>query len=137
MIFMISLDSSIFLYSFDHRDPIKQKVAAQWVLASTQGRFVLATQVLGEVFRKLQTDTRFGVPAWNAVQLMLQTHRVEAATQQTFEAALLLSTQSRRQFWDCLIIATCAEHGVKTLYTEDTAGQPHTVMGVKLVNPFA
>jgi predicted nucleic acid-binding protein len=136
MIFMISLDSNIFLYSFDYRDPVKQKIAAQWVLASTQGGFVLATQVLGEVFRKLRTDARFGVPALNAVQLMLQTHRVEAATQQTFETALLLSTQSHRQFWDCLIIATCAEHGVKTLYTEDTAGQPHTVMGVKLVNPF-
>ena len=134
--FMISLGSNIFLYSFDQRDAAKQKIAAQWVLASTQGGFILASQVLGEVFRKLQVDTRFGAQAIATAQLMVQTHRVKPATEATFKAAMQLSARTQRQFWDCLIIATCAEHGVTTLYTEDTGGLPHTVLGVQLINPF-
>ncbi len=46
------------------------------------------------------------------------------------------SRRTGAQFWDALILATCAEHGVKRLYTEDFGPQKQA-LGVVLVNPFA
>jgi predicted nucleic acid-binding protein len=133
-----SLDSNIFVYAMDEADPVK-KLTAQtlWQKHRLGGHMVVA-QVLGEVFRLLRSP-RFGATgaaARMAIQDMQNHARVVSASPAAFDAALNESARTNRQFWDCLIIATCAEHGVKTLYTEDTAGQPHTVMGVKLVNPF-
>lgn len=132
-----SLDSNIFLYAIDSSDLRKKNIALRLWEQSALAKNVLPTQVLGEVFRAARS--RFGLNGFAALALTSELsgyHRLVPATPSTFEQAMSESAQTNRQFWDCLIIATCAEHGVKTLYTEDTAGQPHTVMGVKLVNPF-
>jgi len=38
-----------------------------------------------------------------------------------YERAWKLATVHQSQVWDALIIAVCAENGVKTLYSEDAA----------------
>jgi predicted nucleic acid-binding protein len=132
-----SLDSNIFLYAIDSSDLRKKSIALRLWEQSALAKNVLPTQVVGEVFRAART--RFGLTGLAALAFTSELsnyHRMAPATQPTFEQAMSESARTNRQFWDCLIIATCAEHGVKTLYTEDTAGQPHTVLGVKLVNPF-
>ena len=47
-----------------------------------------------------------------------------------------LTARHTYQVWHALIVAVCAEHGVKTLYSED-AGSLKRPLGVHLVNPFA
>lgn len=133
-----SLDSNIFLYAIDSTDLRKKNIALRLWERSALGNNVLTTQVLGEVFRAARARFAFNGAAALAFAAELSNyHRMLHAAQPTFERAMSESARTNRQFWDCLIIATCAEHGVKTLYTEDTAGTPHTVLGVKLVNPFA
>lgn len=39
-------------------------------------------------------------------------------------------------FWDRMLIASCLEGGVRTLFTEDLPGGS-TIPGLKIVNPFA
>jgi predicted nucleic acid-binding protein len=134
-----SLDSNVFIYAMDTTDLTKKQAAqALWQEHRLGGQLVVA-QVLGEVFRWL-CSPRFGATgaAARSVIQNIQNHaKVVSASPGAFDIAFNESARSNRQFWDCLIIATCAEHGVKTLYTEDAAGAPHTVLGVKLVNPFA
>ena len=50
-------------------------------------------------------------------------------------AALKLATERQVQYWDALIIAVCAEHGVRQLYTED-APSAAKLLGVKCVSPL-
>ena len=50
-------------------------------------------------------------------------------------AALKLATDKQVQYWDALIIAVCAEHGVTQLYTED-APSAAKLLGVRCVSPF-
>lgn len=51
-------------------------------------------------------------------------------------ASLALASQHQLPYWDALIIATCAEHGIKTLYTEDAPALKKP-LGVVCKNPFA
>ena len=51
------------------------------------------------------------------------------------DAALKLAAAQQLQYWDALIIATCAEHGVKQLYTEDGPGIAKP-LGVRCTDPF-
>jgi predicted nucleic acid-binding protein len=50
-------------------------------------------------------------------------------------AALTLATDRQMQYWDALIIAICAENGVKKLYSEDLPG-PIKPLGVYCVTPW-
>ena len=54
---------------------------------------------------------------------------------QTKAAALALATTHQVQYWDALIIASCAEHGVKQFYTEDGPGITKP-LGVRCTDPF-
>lgn len=133
-----SLDSNIFLYAFLGQDERKQSVARDLVNAAQAGRHSVALQVMGEVFNRLRRPD--AVNAAMAEKLVLQEFApfaLQGATPTAFAAAMRLSARTGRQFWDSLIIATCAEHGVETLYTEEQGPEPHTALGVRLVNPFA
>ena len=50
-------------------------------------------------------------------------------------AALNLATEKQVRYWDALIIAICAEHGVTQLYTEDAPSAPK-LLGVKCVSTW-
>jgi predicted nucleic acid-binding protein len=134
-----SLDSNIVLYCHDHTpEAATKKRRAQMLLAaSIAHRNVLAGQVCGEVFRVLHSKVR--LPALRVMDFMsklIDQHAIAVADATVFSQAMELSIQTKRQFWDCLIIATCAAQGVKRLYTEDTGAEPHVVLGLELVNPF-
>ncbi len=62
--------------------------------------------------------------------------RVLGTSLTTYEHAWKLAATHKYQVWDALTIAVCAEHGVKTLYSED-AGSLKRPLGVHVVNPFA
>lgn len=133
-----SLDSNIFIYAYLGQDDRKHVAARKLVNAAQGGRHVVALQVMGEVFNRLRRPN--GISATQAERLVQREFgqfSLQAATGPAFAAAMRLSARTGRQFWDSLIIATCAEHGVKTLYTENQGPAPHAALGVRLVNPFA
>ncbi len=131
------LDTNIWLYSHDTRDPRKQAIAQQLIAAvrplalpwQVGCEFVAASRKLAAVgFTESQ--------AWSAL-----------TTMRTLADAILLpvadlwpetqTLQSRYSlsFWDALLIAACLHEGVKVLYTEDI-GAPRTIDRLSLVNPF-
>jgi predicted nucleic acid-binding protein len=132
------LDSNIFLYAVDTADPRKKAIALALWQQSAFACNVLPAQVLGEVFDASRTRFQYSSESAHALVVeLVNHHRVVPALEATFRMAVAENMGTQRQFWDCVTIATCAEHGVKTLYTENAAGQPQTVLGVQLVNPFA
>ncbi len=133
-----SLDSNILLYTLDENDSAKQKTATRLLKLARFHAWPLAGQVIGEVYRRVQGRgwqwTHQQAHVW--VNLQLQHHGVLPVSTESYLSALKLADATNRQFWDCLIIAACAAKGVKRLYTEDAGAEPHTVLGVELVNPF-
>ena len=133
-----SLDSNIFIYAFLGQDARKRAIALDLVNAAQVQAHTVALQVMGEVFNRLRRPDGIATP--QAAKLVTQEFahfELVSASPAVFASAMQLAARTGRQFWDSLIIATCTEHGVKTLYTEDQGSEPHTVLGVRLVNPFA
>lgn len=140
-----SLDSNVVLYALlKQGSNLKQQTAWELLAVAEFDQAPICCQVMEETLRVL---SRPKVLASGSAQARTAAHllvkdafeglNLVAASANAFKTALALSASTQRQFWDCLIIATCAEHGVKTLYTEDVGGLPHKVLGVALVNPFA
>lgn len=133
-----SLDSNVFIYAFLGQDERKRSIALDLVNAAQVQRHMVALQVMGEVFNRLRRPDGIATPlAARLVTLEFSHFELQPASPAVFTTALQLAARTGRQFWDSLIIATCADHGIKTLYTEDQGTEPHTVLGVSLVNPFA
>ena len=137
---LFSLDTNILIYATDATAPQKMAIARRLLGEAIDTRAILSTQVLGELFR-FMSNQKFGpYAAIDALKLCSELTpqlNIVAADADVFVTAMQLATQFKRQFWDCLIVATCAAHGVKTLYTEDLGGTPHKLLGVQLVNPFS
>ena len=132
-----SLDSNVFIYAFLGQDDAKRNLALSLVNKAQLGRHAVALQVMGEVFNRLRRPDGIAAPlAAQLVSREFAPFSLKAATPEVFAQALVLSASTGRQFWDSLIIATCAAHGIKVLYTEDLGAEPHEVLGVSLINPF-
>jgi predicted nucleic acid-binding protein len=134
---MNALDTTIWLYRHDTRDPDKQQKSKQlieetrpWVLLWQVGcEFIAAS-------RKLEPYGLSQEVAWNALSDM-QTiaHSILLPVPHLWPEARRLQLQFTLSFWDALIVAACIRGGVTTLYTEDM-GAPRTLNGLALVNPF-
>jgi predicted nucleic acid-binding protein len=74
--------------------------------------------------------------ALQSVGILQSNARVLGASAQAYEQAWTLAGDHQYQVWDALIIAVCAEHNIKTLYSEDT-GSLKRPLGVHVINPFA
>lgn len=134
-----SLDTNILVYAMaTDAPPLKRQVALELLaqlFRHPQGG--LAGQVLSEylsvVLRKKLASHEF---ALETVQIWSRTARVLDASAAAYLQAWTLAATHKYQVWDALIIAICAEHGVKTLYSED-AGSLKRPLGVQVINPFA
>ena len=134
-----SLDTNILVYATSTDSPIsKQKVALVLLEALFSNPLgCLAGQVLSEYMsvvlrKKLATHA----DALETVQTWSQVARVLDASVDAYAQAWELAAKHKYQVWDALIIAVCAEHGIKTLYSED-AGSLKRPLGVHVINPFA
>jgi predicted nucleic acid-binding protein len=134
-----SLDTNVLVYATGLDTPPQKKRVANNLLerlfASNEG--CLAGQVLSEylsvvVRKKLMPH----LLALETVNVWSQVAKVLPAPAHVYEQAWQLTVNHQYQVWDALIIAICAEHGVKTLYSED-AGSLKRPLGVHVVNPFA
>lgn len=131
------LDTNVWLYSRDPADPIKQRTA-QHLVQSTRPLY-LPWQVGCEFIagsRKLVPHGLSLDKAWAALDDM------QAMADAVLLPALTLWAETKDlqakyslSFWDALLVATCIQANVRTLYTEDM-GSPRVIGGLSLVNPF-
>jgi predicted nucleic acid-binding protein len=132
-----SLDTNVLVYAFDPSDPIKHEIAKHALDRATRQGWPVTAQVYGEFYnatlrRKIATRplAMQTISVWQtlmpAIPSSLQAH----------VRALELATKHQIAYWDALIIATCAEHDITTLFTED-APSVKKPLGVNCKNPFA
>ncbi len=134
---MNSLDTNVLVYAVSTVDGDKENAARKLLARASHAGWSIPAQVYGEFFavmtRRLymtRKDARSAVEAFCAVMPAMP------STVTAHVAALRLAAEKQVQYWDALIIAVCAEHGVKQLYTEDTPSAAK-LLGVKCVSPFA
>ncbi len=134
-----TLDTNVLIYATEPDAPLSKQRAARSLLGklSESANACLVGQVMGEyvtVALRKKVTTRAGV-----LELMRNLSigvTVLGATPSCYQQAFELVAKHHYQLWDALIIAICAEHGVKTLYSEDT-GSLKRPLGVHVVNPFS
>ena len=131
------LDTNIWLYSHDTRDPHKQ--ARAQLLIATIRPLALPWQVGCEFVaasRKLAPAGFTEAQAWSALTAMRALADVILLpVADLWPEAQALQGRYSVSFWDALLIAACIHEGVKVLYTEDISA-PRTIDSVSLVNPF-
>ncbi len=120
------------------KQPAKQRIARQLLARlGLQDQALLVGQVMGEFVNvMLRKRAMSHLQAREAAVLLSRGVRVLGASAEAYAQAWELVGKHQYQMWDALIIAICAEHGVKTLYSED-AGSLKRPLGVHIINPFA
>lgn len=138
---MIAIDTNVFIYAIDARDPTKKAKARALLrqLATPPINAVLLWQVAGELTSQLRSWRDAKRISDRAFRRYLQVFRrlfpltMPAAT--VLDRALALADQHSLSHWDSMIVAACVEAGIDRLYTEDM-GSPRKIDGVQLLHPF-
>jgi len=126
-------DTNVVIYAFIEAG--RRSVLAEELVANGG---TVSVQVLNEF---VNVARRKHALSWRAIHGSLVTLQdacgePRALTATTHEAALAIAERSGYRIYDALIIASAAEAGCRTLYSEDLAdGQE--IAGVRIVNPFA
>ena len=135
----IFVDTNVFAYARQAREPIKQPLAAQWLerLWSEQtGR--TSVQVLNEYYTTLTRKIKPAVPAadaWDDVK-NLMAWNPQATDLELLHRGRELEQRYRLSWWDGLIVAAAQLQNCVLLLTEDL--QDRSVYGgVTVRNPFA
>lgn len=134
---MNSLDTNILVYAVSPAEGPREMLARELLHSATQDGWPVAAQVYGEFFAVMtgrQLMTRKAAHA--AVQAFCAVMPPLGSSTAAHAAALKLAADKPLQYWDALVIAVCAENGVKQLFTEDLPSAPR-LLGVKCVSPFA
>lgn len=134
-----TVDTNVLVYATAIDAPVSKQHVAQGLLErlflSAQG--CLAGQVLSEYLSVvLRKRTMTHAAAFETVSTWSQAARILEVSASTYAQAWTLTTTHKYQVWDALIIAICAEHGIKTFHSEN-AGSLKRPLGVQVVNPFA
>ena len=132
----IFIDTTLFVYSIDQRDPAKRDLARNILKRLVEVHLpVISTQVIKEFYVvasvKLKADT-FIIKniVHNFRNLEIVNNDLEL-----IEQAIDISIISRVSFWDSLIIAAAERANCEFVFSEDmNPGQ--TYRGVEVVNPF-
>ena len=134
---MTFLDTNVFVYEIDVRNPGKQRKATSILLDARDSEdYVISAQVLNEFanvamrkFGKSRKETLAFVELFRAIRT------VPVAPEWTVREIRIMERYGL-QFYDSLLVAAAEATGCDEILTEDLAnGQ--TYCGVKAVNPFA
>lgn len=133
------LDTNVFVYLFDERDPRKMAVADALVRESLEGNDgVISFQVVQETLHVLLKKALVASSAADADLLLEETPvplwRVQPSAD-LYRRALEIQDRYHYGFYDALIIASALAAGCTTLYSEDFQhGQ--RIDRLTVVNPF-
>ncbi len=134
------LDTNVFVYEFDTREPEKSALAADLVrkaIATRSG--VVSYQVVQEFFSVAFTRFLKPLPVHEAEHYLRTTFAPLLAVHSSprlFLEAIRIRSVHRLSWYDSLIVAAALEAGCEILYSEDfQAGR--SLDGIKIKNPFA
>jgi predicted nucleic acid-binding protein len=134
---MNAIDTNVWIYFHDTRDPRKQQIAQE--LVATVGDVVLLWQVGCEFIaaaRKLEPLGFKPEDAWNALADMQSlAERVVMPVADLWWRGRDIQQDHSLHFWDALLVACCIDAGVTVLYSEDIGER--VIEGLRIVNPFA
>jgi predicted nucleic acid-binding protein len=134
---MNAIDTNIWIYRYDVRDPAKQRTAEQLILIVRP--LVLFWQVGCEFIaasRKLAPTGFSEDDAWAALTYIQSiSSSIAYPNVRSWPKTQDLQKRFSLSFWDALLVASCILGGVQTLYTENM-GAPRVIDGLSLVNPF-
>ena len=133
---MTFIDTNVFVYLIDGRDPFKQS-RARSIISDAFGseKYMISSQVLNE-FANVALK-KLGVPIENVRQYVKSFSRICIVDQKYSwtDCALQIKAQYGLQFYDSLLLATAEANGCDEFITEDlNDGQLYC--GIKAVNPF-
>lgn len=132
------VDANILIYTRDFRDPRKQRLATEWMMALTEREAVVVNlQVLNEV--RHVALRKFG--EWSAADIRRWTDELAAFGDSPIDAEIARAAwpiQARYGFswFDCLILSSADRLSCSHVLTEDM-GANRKVGSLTLVNPFA
>jgi len=133
------LDTHVFVYSFDRRNPTKQKKAQSLIdKALSDHSGLISSQVVQEflnvALRKFEKP--LPLPESRAYLDVVLAPLCEVfPSVQLYHHALELQDQAGFGFYDSLIIASAAEGSCKILYSEDLQHNQR-IAGLTIQNPF-
>lgn len=133
------LDTNVLVYSVDPFEDTKRRIAINLIdRLGSSNHISTSTQVLQEFFA---VTTRKREPPFSAREALaniddLTRWPIHQVDPDTIRRAGLLSEEAQLSFWDALIVVSASLCGAETLYTEDL-NHGQTILGVKVVNPFA
>jgi predicted nucleic acid-binding protein len=134
---MIAIDTNVLIYACDRSDAHRQQIALDLIAATADG--VLLWQVACEFVaasRKLDKNCFTSHDAWNRLGELMDVFRLIPPNAEILGRAQNLHLQYGVSFWDSLILASCVEADVETLYSEDVPGHA-SLPGLRVINPFA
>jgi predicted nucleic acid-binding protein len=133
------LDTNVFVYSFDDRQPSKKERSSALIQQALQtGLGIISTQVIQE-FLNVATQ-KFAVPikledAKAYLRSVMNPLCQVYPDLVLYETCLQLQAETKYSFYDALIITSALQSGCDILFSEDLQdGQE--VYGVKIVNPY-
>ena len=138
MIAPVFVDTNIFVYARDPRDPLKMARATEWLdVLWREQRGRTSAQMLSEYYSVVTRKATMGVAAevaWEYVRALMEW------SPQQIDGALLarahvIEGQHHLNWWDCLIVAAAQAQGCALLLTEDLQDGAN-YGGVIARNPF-
>lgn len=139
---MIAVDTNVFVYRLDRRDPTKQAKARELLrrLSADREPTGLLWQVMGELMRQLSSWQDQGqitrAVLLRYVAAFRKAYPLVLPGPKVIDHALEFSGSYSLSHWDSMLLGACRDAGVTTLYTEDM-GAPIAYGKIELINPFA
>lgn len=116
----LTLDSNLLIYAADSTEGVRNRLAAQLVIACARVDCVLSIQALSEFFHAVTRKGKLArVVAADQVRDWMSYFPVIAPNTAALAAALDLNVTSRTGFWDGLLVATAEQAGCTLLLSED------------------
>lgn len=134
---MTALDTNVLIYACDKADQRRQQIALSLITRSVDS--VLLWQVACEFIaapRKLKDQGFTPVDAWSRLDEFRGVFRLVPPSAAVFPRAQDLHLNHSVSFWNALIVGTCLENAVQTLYSVDIPSSDG-FGSLKIVNPFA
>lgn len=131
-----SIDTNIFVYALDSREPAKQSIAIELLERTRGGDCAVGLQVCGELYAAL--TRRLKRAPWEAGQAARNAMAAFdnfAASRSAVERALAEAMAGRFSYWDALLLASAREAGCAILFSEDMADGVR-LGDIEVVNPF-
>ena len=117
------LDTNIFVYGYDERDPIKQSIAEGLIRSlAIEGEAVISYQVIQEFFNIVLLKIPQKMPHAEAQRYLDVTFRplhIVPPSATLISEAIRIQERFRLSWYDSLIVSAAQQAGCTILYSED------------------